>query len=174
MFQFFRVQKARRSVVDQITPLIDYTRARRGNLPDKIWRMPYMIGYLTMLISLLIDAKTKGPLTSDNLGLAQLEIWQKITGLNDENIGEQICALSAACDQNFANGCENAGRFFKASHGEARVDDDVVRAHFSDTVKEHVHEFDQPQTQTRLFGPNAIVTEPLWQRYFEDHLDEML
>lgn len=127
-----------------------------------------MIGFLTMLISLNADARTKGVLTEDNLGLAQAEVWQKITGLHEENIGEQICVLSASREPRFLLGCSNGRQFYAAGHGALDMDDETVAAHYTrnfDARGDGTEEFHQA---FRLFGPYATQCEVLWKEYFED------
>jgi len=170
MLRFVQISKARRAAVAQIVPMIDFSRARLGSVPDSAWIEPYMVGFLTMLISLMVKSGAGNRLSSDQLGLAQAELWVEITRLRYENIGEKICILSAAQDPLFESGCQNALHFFQSYDGAPSIDDDIVHDHFS-TGPAHDDFVQNPGALPNSpFGHGSAAPEALWMQYFEEQI----
>jgi hypothetical protein len=98
--------RARKAAVALIRPAVEDLRARRGGISDAIWLEPYMVGFMSMLIT--IFARWEAPSTDDAaLGRIQERAWQEITGLRYP-IGREILLLSQAQDEQFATGCRDA------------------------------------------------------------------
>ena len=61
-----------------------------------------MLGFLSMLIALVAFRHARGRLDSDKLGLTQIKVFSRVTGVViDDSIGEQVCLLSASNDESF-------------------------------------------------------------------------
>jgi hypothetical protein len=122
---FLRVGRGRKAAVATISPLVARTRARML-IADAIWLDPYMIGFLTMLIT-LIARREAGITTSQALADVQSSAWSEITGLSHETVGDEIAFLNAAHDDAFEIGCRDALVFGQALYGESMsIDSDVV------------------------------------------------
>jgi len=109
MLQLWNSWRARRAAVSTILPLVERTRFVNGHIAEDRWLDAYMVGFLTMLIS-LVARRYIHSIDSETLGNVQAEAWQEITGLPGELVGEEACLLSADGHQDFMRGCENAGR----------------------------------------------------------------
>lgn len=109
---------ARRAAIDTLSPYLQRTRAHLGEIPQIAWRDPYIVGFVTMIASLLILERSAGRISGEKLGLAQLAVWERVSGIVDPRVGEDILTLSAAGDELFLEGCRNARRF----HGSLRKD----------------------------------------------------
>jgi hypothetical protein len=102
------VNRARNAAVATIRPLVEDSRRRFDGISDAVWLEPYMLGFLTMLIT--ISAKhTIRRLEGQAMAKVQTEAWKAITGL-DYQIGEEIILLSEARDLQFRAGCSDAMR----------------------------------------------------------------
>lgn len=106
--------RARRRAVAMIAPLVAASRQRLGPIPDHVWLQPYPLGFMTMLISLVAVSATRGRLVGERLGLAQILAWHELSGVNDDQVGEQILLLSAQRDSDFMAGCADAASFHAA------------------------------------------------------------
>lgn len=117
MRQIFYSWTARRAAVATIAPLIRVSTRLRGPVPEHAWGNPYLIGFLTMLISMIAIARTGARLDSDALGVVQMRAWHDITGLPDDRIGEELLLLSSGNNEDFKAGCRNAKIFLAALAG---------------------------------------------------------
>jgi hypothetical protein len=100
------VNRGRNAAIATIRPLVEDSRRRLDGISDSVWLEPYMLGFLTMLIT--ISAKhTIHRLGGQAMAKVQTEAWQAITGL-DYQVGEEIILLSEARDQQFMAGCSDA------------------------------------------------------------------
>jgi hypothetical protein len=109
----WKARRGRRAATAAISPLLTRTRQQLGDLPDSVWREPYVVGFLGMLIT-LHARRGVGSLGAAALASAQAGAWSDITGMGANLIGEEICFLSAAGDKAFDLGCRNATAFFEA------------------------------------------------------------
>ncbi|WP_290997622.1 hypothetical protein [Hyphomicrobium sp.] len=162
------ISRARRAAISTIAPMVDLSRGRIGSIPPTRWQEPYMIGFLTMLISIVAKLETRGRLDGDDLGLAQAQAWQAITGLSDDRIGEDICLLSANADPDFWRGCSNAARFFDALYGRQDPVDPDIRELCEDAVLAPAPAL--TPNEARAFGRAGAIAAALWARYFDDRI----
>ena len=51
VLSLWRARRGRRAATTAISPLMNKTRQRFDGLPDSVWREPYIVGFLGMLIS---------------------------------------------------------------------------------------------------------------------------
>lgn len=129
-----------------------------------------MIGFLTTLISVVAKLETGGRLGGDRLGLTQLSAWMVITGLPDDQIGEEICLLSANSDVAFLDGCRNALSFIKAFKGQPDPDDaGALNLHDSGELLLADAGERQPR-KPEEFGPGGYLTAAFWSSYFDDRV----
>src|SRR5271165_5633566 len=112
MFGLWKSRRARNAACGMIGPLLNQSM-QRGAIPDTAFRDPYIIGFLSMLIT-LIAKRQVGPLGAASLAAVQAKAWTDITGADGALVGEEICFLSAGHDKAFDLGCRNATRFFEA------------------------------------------------------------
>ncbi|WP_421854335.1 hypothetical protein [Oricola sp.] len=155
-----------------IVPWVDHSRRRLGPIPEQVWRDPYMIGFLAMLITLAARNRTDNLIADEALGLVQLQVWGDITGVADSEIGEAITLLSTSRNVEFGAGCENALKFLQLSDGAPDPSDPDIA---------ELYEMPEFQTGTgpdplpgfdRGAGPGGLIAAALWQRYFEAHIPE--
>ncbi len=156
MFQLLRTHRGKKAAVAFIAPLVATSRhATLGDIPERAWLTPYMVGFMGMLISLVAERAADG-LSSDALGIVQIEAWQSITGYKQHPIGEDICLLSMARNSEFEEGCASAQRFLTA------LEDAGVRVH-----ADHLSHENQASEMT---GDPAIA-QTLWADYFDAHIN---
>jgi len=122
MFELLRARRGRKAAVAVITPQVDASRHRLAGIPDAIWLEPYVVGFITALIT-LVARQAVGSLSGTAMGLVQADAWAEITGLDAGLIGEEICLLSSMEDLEFAEGCRSASAFF-AAHADKAVSPD--------------------------------------------------
>lgn len=160
--------RTRRVVVNAIAPMVACSRRRLGAIPPARWREPYMIGFLTMLISLFAQRRARSAISSERLGLLQGNAWQDLTGLPDDRIGEDVCLLSAEYDREFVGGCIAAARFAEAYYGRH----DPLDPEILDVIgSEWAYAQCPPDADDlRVFGNNGAIASALWARYFEDRV----
>lgn len=157
---------ARRAVVKLLSPYLARTRANIGTIPEIAWRDPYIVGFLTMLGSLVLIERSRGRISGEKLGLAQLAVWESITGLKDSRVGEDILMLSASGDEDFLEGCRNARRFLAVSFGEGDLDDTEFLAELLASPQWNVN--DRPAVE-----PHGNPLTPwLWDLLFERRLQK--
>lgn len=127
-----------------------------------------MIGFLTMLISLLAQRRTGCRLNSERLGLLQGDAWQDLTGLPDDRIGEDVCLLSAEYDREFVGGCLAAAHFANAYYGRHDpMDPEIMEVVGGEWAHAHVS---SEADDEHVFGNNGAIARALWARYFEDRV----
>ena len=68
MFQLLRARRGRKAAVAAIAPQVDASRHRLTGIPDAIWLEPYVVGFITALIT-LIARETVGSLSVRAMGL---------------------------------------------------------------------------------------------------------
>ena len=164
MFRFLKIAKARKVAVATIAPLIGLSRDRCGTIPNMVWQQPYMIGFMTMLISLVAKAQSEEPLSSEQLGLLQLEAWSELTGEAESNLGQSIVKLSGDGDDAFVEGCRNAHRFLAAYYGHP---------HSHEPDPDDVNAFGLASSgpnDIEIFGAGGAAAAALWRECFERHL----
>jgi hypothetical protein len=124
MWQFLQIRKGCRAAIATISPFVEDSRRRLGEIYEEVWLDPYMIGFMAMLITLAAQKTTKS-LGSQSMGHIQSEAWARITGLNRDIVGEQISYLSGSSSQDFSAGCRDASAFFNSLSG-APIDDSAI------------------------------------------------
>ena len=150
----WRARRGRRAATTAISPLMNKTRQRLDGLPDSVWREPYVVGFLGMLIT-LHATRNAGALGTAALASAQAGAWSDITGMAANLVGEEICFLSAAGDKAFDLGCRNAASFFEAV-------DLLDRRNEESLLKE--------RTSQVACGHTEEDRSALWARYFDAYV----
>lgn len=100
------IARARNAAVATIQPLVEASRSRLGGIADSVWLEPYMVGFLTMMITIAARRERRA-IDEEAMCKVQAGAWQTITGL-DYAVGEEIILLSEAQDAEFAAGCSDA------------------------------------------------------------------
>ena len=113
MLELWKMRRARKAVLAAILPLVQRTRFVHGHISDDAWLEAYMVGFLSMLIT-LIAQRSVSSIGSDALGNVQADTWQEITGLPGSLFGEEMCLLSASGHRDFERGCHNAAMLVTA------------------------------------------------------------
>ncbi len=168
MLRFGTISRVRRAAVAVISPMVTQSRARLGGIPDVVWRRPYMIGFVAMLVTVLAKSETRGRIGTHQLGLAQVDAWTEITGQYDDRIGEEICLLSAQADEDFMQGCRNASRFLEAYWGVHDADDADIRETCEIASVQEAPMFGPGELGA--FGRGGAVAALLWSRYFDEQI----
>lgn len=179
MTWFFRSSKAKSAALSAITPFVEKTRVQLGHIPDYSWRRPYMIGFVTTLITLIAQRRAHGSIDSDQLALVQLETWMELTQLADDQIGEDIQILSASNDPAFVSGCENAVVFCRVFYG------DVSGLSIEDLSPTEIDTMSRPfnggnrdlydggiQAQNGMTNKAGELTFTLWEKFFNERLKD--
>jgi len=154
MFGLWKSRRARCAAREMIGPLINQSM-QRGAIPETAFRDPYIIGFLSMLIT-LIAKRQVGPLGAASLASVQARAWSDITGTDGALVGEEICFLSAGQDKAFDLGCRNASSFFQAVSEvfDHQRDDDLA---------------DTPALSAPFIGAREGESS-LWARYFDAYV----
>jgi hypothetical protein len=156
VLSLWKARRGRRAATTAIIPLMNKTRHRWGRLPDSVWREPYVVGFLGMLIT-LHATRDAGSLGTAGLASAQAGAWSDITGMASNLVGEEICFLSAAGDKAFDLGCRNATSFFEAvGILDRRDEDNLLEDRISPAACAHA-EADR---------------SALWARYFDAYVGD--
>jgi hypothetical protein len=150
----WRARRGRRAATTAISPLMNGTRERLEGLPGSVWREPYVVGFLGMLIT-LHATRNAGALGTAALASAQAGAWSDITGMAANLVGEEICFLSAAGDKAFDLGCRNAAAFFEAVEILDRRNDESLFKERSSPV---------------ACGQAEEDRSALWARYFDAYV----
>jgi hypothetical protein len=155
VFSLWKTYRGRRAAVAQISPLVDGTRLRLGNIPDAAWHDPYVIGFIGMLITSIATYHT-GEFDTDDLAAVQAGAWADITGMPGDLVGEEMCFLSASNDSRFIFGCRNAESFIRAL----------------DAAVPQSRQLDEGLTESP--PAEREIRSALWSRYFDAQLMEPL
>jgi hypothetical protein len=154
VLSLWRARRGRRAATTAISPLMDKTRQQLQGLPDSVWREPYVVGFLGMLIT-LHATRNAGSLGAAALASAQAGAWSDITGMAANLVGEEICFLSAAGDKAFGLGCRNAASFFEAADIlDRRNEESLLKERHSSVACGHTEE----------------DRSALWARYFDAYV----
>jgi hypothetical protein len=155
VLSLWRARRGRRAATTTaISPLMDKTRQRLDGLPDSVWREPYIVGFLGMLIT-LHATRNAGSLGTAALASAQAGAWSDITRMAANLVGEEICFLTAAGDKAFDLGCRNATSFFEAV-------DLLDRRSEESLLKDRISLLDCDQVEE--------ARSALWARYFDAYV----
>ncbi len=168
MHLFWKSSRAKRFAISSISPLVESSRVHVGKIHDQTWRQPYMIGFVSTLITL--SALRVEKLDSDQIGLTQLEAWTAITGVHDDQIGEDIQLLCATADEHFLAGCHNANVFDKVYNTEPPVDPMYNFTTPPDQSEPHHRAFSSSDHTS--FSKNGELAEALWGEFFIEHLNK--
>ncbi|MGU3537931.1 hypothetical protein [Methylobacterium sp. A54F] len=110
VLDLWRVRGGRRAAVQALQPYVERARWQAGGPPGRAWLDPYLVGFLTTLIT-RIALRAQPGVGSEALGLVQVEAWSLLTGGASELIGERILTLSLAEDAHFLAGHRDAADF---------------------------------------------------------------
>ena len=167
MLGIWKSQKAARAATDLISPWVDQSRRRHGDIPYEVWRSPYVIGFVGMLVSLIVEDSSERRMGDDAIGLAQMDAWANITGVRDNLIGEEICLLSSNGHPEFLKGCVDAERFMQVLDGSPDPADPDIRDLVSRTdFHSDVVDFED-SASAAAFGQGSYMAAALWKQYFE-------
>jgi hypothetical protein len=135
-----RVRRARRRAVCVITPLVERSRLRFGDIPEGVWATPYVIGFITMLIT-TVARSAVDDLGDDALCRVQELAWDDITSRQSSVIGEELLLLSQTRNIEFEAGIRDGatlGMLMAITHtNDLRLDDDEL--------PDLRHDFETPQ-----------------------------
>jgi len=165
VLRIIRTTAAVRAATRTLNPMLAASRARLGEIPPRVWGEPYMLGLVMTLITLMAQHRCGGRLSSDDLGLVQLQAWSKVTGMPDDLAGEQLCRLSAGHDELFEWGCVRAGHLF----AQLRRESDAPSAAPGD----------EPEIDERWWASGLSAETPprasigLWQLYFDERVQAL-
>lgn len=102
-----RARRASKAAIALITPLVERSRGRLNGIAESTWSEPYVIGFVTMMITII--AKLESPAVEGSLLCdVQADAWAGITGTRANVIGEDLLLLSAARHPGFELGCRHA------------------------------------------------------------------
>ena len=164
------IRRARDAALELLLPFVEASRQRFGGIPPTTWRQPYVIGYITMLISLGTQGSSATKLTQHQIGQTQIRAWSEITGHYDPAIGEDILVLSASANPAFLEGCRNAAHFFAACHGypdpEATDLTTILAADYLGRIAS-ARETSPIDKRYEL----GLIPAALWSHYFDDYVD---
>jgi hypothetical protein len=155
--ELWKVRRGRKAAVATILPLVEESRLRCQGIADGTWLDPYMIGFMTMLITLAARHKVSR-IDSLFLGLVQQEAWAKITGMSPEVLGEHALNLSVSDNRMFALGCQNAIAF------DAVLERSAQCALFDD------RRFARTIAGEEGGTPHDPTVDALWADCFESHV----
>ena len=165
---YLRASYARRAAVRTLSPYMEQTRQRHLHALDAIWRRPYVIGYLSMLITLVALNSVRRRLDRDELGLVQIEAWGQLTHSPDDSIGDDIQLLSAERNDEFIQGCANAMEFWRAycasRHPYApRIDRELLGDTHSEALFSNIQ-----FPQDNKINHHGADLSTLWKILFDD------
>ena len=72
-----RAETTTNFIIKQMT---DMLRRQWGDLPSHVWRDPYVVGYMQILICGLLNINSQGKLSGEDLGMPAARIWLHGTG----------------------------------------------------------------------------------------------
>ena len=72
-----RAETTTKFIIKQMT---DMLRRQWGDLPSHVWRDPYVVGYMQILICGLLNLNSQGKLSGEELGMPAARIWLHGTG----------------------------------------------------------------------------------------------
>jgi hypothetical protein len=103
-----RRREAVQVVVQNLRPLIGVLQHHHG-LPAGFWQSPYVLGFLTVIMSLHLKIASEGRLSQTETGSATTEIWTAISNLNGMEITRHVTSLSLSSPKNaeFELGADN-------------------------------------------------------------------
>lgn len=157
MLELWKSRRARKAAVKTIRPLVERTRFVNGQITDDRWMDAYMVGFLTMLITLIAQRRVHS-IGSEALGIVQADAWQEITGLPGELVGEEACLLSANGHREFMRGCTNAGKLESALTAQSG-------SLWFSSENPDIDNVSTAGNSQRMLDNNDIRT--LWSEYFE-------
>lgn len=158
MLHILTQRRGRKAAVDAIGPFMAASRVRLNGIPDSAFTSPYMVGFLSALIT--VCAKRARPsIKSHDLALVQGDAWARLTGMSGDLFGEEICYLSATRHADFVLGCRNALTFGAALYGSAP--DEELLASWATVPLTDIEDH---------FEPSGVDATDLWQRYFEERI----
>jgi hypothetical protein len=160
MLQLLKVRRGRKAALAAIAPWVEGSRHRLNGIPVAAFIDPYMVGFLSVLITLSAKQAIRSIGTHD-LGLVQSGAWAELTGMSADLFGEEICYLSAMQHRDFVDGCINAFAFAEALHGRPAVEADLLQA----WAVSH-RRLDEEGDAAEAAGDAS----ELWERYFDNRI----
>lgn len=165
----WKSSQGRKAAVAAINPLVERSRQRLLGIPEIVWLDPYMIGFMTMLITLIAkrEAKLK---TSQALAHTQSSAWADITGMRGDLVGEEVALLSATRDEAFEIGCYNALVFGQTLYGGTANADADLSTLWDETTRGAQLDFELPSMEAQ---EKADAIAGLWADCFDAHVVEI-
>jgi len=166
MLDLLKGRRARKAAVATIAPLVEGSRNRLNGIAEMAWLDPYMVGFMSMLITLV--AHRTGALGTAALANVQTGAWADITGLEGSLVGEEIVLLSSAQDDAFSEGCGNALAFYEALFGGS------ASAQGTDSWENALEREGPPESVPRDLSEaetGGVFADALWREYFEARIN---
>jgi hypothetical protein len=107
MWDLVKARVARKVAIRTLEPFV----ARCGRLPVGSAMVPRVLGFLSQLVT-LIAIRQSGEMQIHALASVQSSVIMKLTGTEQQVIGEEIHFLSSIDDPDFVAGCQSASLFF--------------------------------------------------------------
>jgi hypothetical protein len=101
---------ARREAVHRLKPFVEKTVRASFEIAEGQWLTPYVLGFVISAIT-IVSRNRVDALDDEALALAQIETWERLTGLDGGSVGERILSLSLGNDGEFAQGCADGVSF---------------------------------------------------------------
>ncbi len=111
-----------------IKPLFDALRRYRGDLTSDALRTPYVLAFLTTMISFTAKIVLGKDIRGTDHGYVVLAAWAQITGDSGVGVGQRIFELATSHDPMFNEGATNAVKIVRLMHGKPDLHDADVTA----------------------------------------------
>jgi len=173
LFGLWRIARARKAVTAALQPMVRASEVRCGTISGRCWTDPYIIGFLSMLITLMTRSLASDRLSDDGLALLQLDVWAALSGVADTGIGERILSLSANEDEAFVEGCRCAAEFHQVweLHPSAQsgpYEEALFAGHSHESIVDTAT-VGEGLTFQENSGPDGVMEE-MWVRLFDSHI----
>lgn len=155
MLHLWKSRQGRRAATTLIDGFLQKSRRKLGSISEAAWHDPYILGFMTMLAS-LVAREAAGTLNSDALGLVQAETMAELSGRSADVLGEEILGLSMQEDPDFVSGCRDACLFHAALQSGDAISEPMEAAEGTSWLEDPT-------------GPSRNADE-LWVRIFEERL----
>ncbi len=157
-----KVRRARRAAGAVISPLVEKSRSRLGEIPAIVWSDPYIVGFTFMLITIVARIEI-GKIEGRALCFLQAKAWEDITAMPPGTIGEDVILLSAARNRDFETGCRDAMTF-----GSMLVGNSILFAGMTrDWQDRHL---DLQETELAATSADHADLAAAWEQFFDPHV----
>lgn len=156
-----RMRRARRVAQAVISPMVERSGARLGGIPDSTWSDPYIVGFITMLITIVARIEI-GNIEGEALCFVQTRAWKDITQHREE-IGEEILMMSTARNRDFELGCRNAVTF-----GSMLAANSILTFNTERAWKERHPDLQDSRSIDEPLQRDDVATA--WEHFFDAHI----